>query len=165
MVLPFKLVNQTRLMRFFSALFVLLLVSCSNKTEDTIVNVQNYLSQVYPDVPKDYRKFEFYSSDLNSDGSPEYFVKLISPYFCGTGGCTILLLDSELNLLKKFTVSDVFYLQTERSNGWKVILTQSEGQWRKLEYPYPNNPSVVPVSKDRPLSDSKALKESIIYKF
>ncbi|MGB0838217.1 MAG: hypothetical protein ACPGRE_08955 [Flavobacteriaceae bacterium] len=152
-------------MRFLSILFVILLVSCSNKKEVPIVKVQHYLSQTYVDVPKEYRKFEFYSSDLNSDGSLEYFVKLVSPYFCGTGGCSILLLDSQFKLLVKFTVSDVFYLQTEMSNGWKVILTESEGQWRKLEYPYPNNPSILPISKDRPSSNSVALKGSKVYMF
>ena len=41
------------------------------------------------------RKFQMYKIDLNKDGKQEIFVRFLTPYFCGTGGCNFLLLDHE----------------------------------------------------------------------
>ncbi|MDA8595666.1 hypothetical protein N9L20_04215 [Flavobacteriaceae bacterium] len=152
-------------MRFLTLFFILITISCSQNSENPMSKARLFLSEKYSDVPETDRKFEFYTTDLNLDGKPEYFVKLVSPYFCGTGGCTIFLFDSEFNVVQKFTVSDVFYVQSEIINGWKIILTRSEGHWRKLEYPYPNNPSVLPISTEIPSRDAKGLEYSKIYKF
>lgn len=93
------------------------------------------------------RKFQIYQIDLNDDGNNEIFVNFITPYFCGTGGCTILLLSDELKLITKFTVTRTpLYAEKEIKNGWKILLTRSGGELKELVYSkgkYPSNPSVV----------------------
>jgi len=152
-------------MKYLSILLILLLGSCLSEPEDPIDLIRQNLLENYSEVPEIDRRFEFYSSDLNTDGKPEYFVKLVSPYFCGTGGCTILLFDSEIKLIQKFTVSNVFYIQPNTVNGWKVIMTRSGKNWRKLQYPYPNNPSILPNSTEIPSRDAQVLTYSKIYNF
>ena len=93
-------------------------------------------------------KFQYFAVDLNGDGKEEYFVNFMSPYFCGTGGCTVLLLDHESNIITKFTVMDnPIYVEKSEHNGWKVLLVRSEGELKELKYEngtYPINPSVLP---------------------
>ena len=61
-------------------------------------NISNFLTQSYLKndiqfLSENDRKFQMYKIDLNGDGKEEYFVRFISSYFCGSGGCTFLLLD------------------------------------------------------------------------
>lgn len=93
------------------------------------------------------KRFQLYQSDLNNDGKKEAFVYLNSPYFCGTGGCTVLLLSPEQELITRFTVMrpPIFIEPTEK-NGWKVLTVQAEGQWKELVYhngSYPSNATVL----------------------
>jgi len=62
--------------------------------DQTAKNISNYLIHDYlkdelKAMNKSDRKFQFFKVDLNSDGKEEIFVRLMSPYFCGTGGCTL----------------------------------------------------------------------------
>jgi hypothetical protein len=42
--------------------------------------------------------------DLNNDGKKEIFVALVSPYFCGSGGCTLLILNPDFTLNSRMTL-------------------------------------------------------------
>ena len=97
-------------------------------------------------ISEDQRKFQLYTVDLNNDGSEEIFVNFVSSYFCGSGGCTVLLLNKNLELITRFSPSRTLYVGKEVENGWRVLLTDSEGEWRKLVYEnetYPTNPTMV----------------------
>ena len=98
-------------------------------------------------IPESQRKFQFYQIDLNNDGGNEVFVNLMTSYFCGSGGCTILLLNNQLKPITKFTVirTPLFAEQTLK-NGWRILLTKSEGELKEMIYndgTYPSNPSVI----------------------
>lgn len=92
------------------------------------------------------KKFSVETADLNGDGKPEKLVYLQSPYFCGSGGCTFLLLSPENELVTKFTVTDApFYVLKEKQNGWSNLAVNSGGKIRVLKFDgkkYPSNPSV-----------------------
>lgn len=80
-------------------------------------------------------------------------MNFITPYFCGTGGCTILLLDSDLKLISTFSPTKTLYVEEEMINGWRVILTKYDGKWRKMVFlddTYPPNPTVVESTKEFP---------------
>lgn len=119
----------------------------------------------YTLIPKSQRNYEYYLIDLNNDGSEEIFIKLVSPYFCGSGGCTILLLSSEKNLIQKFTVSDVFIIEPSVNHNWSRIWTQTQGTWRVLNHPYPSNPSMVKPTDSSPGKDFVRLEGSKSYSF
>jgi len=91
------------------------------------------------------RRFQMYLIDLNGDGKDEYFVRFMSPYFCGTGGCTFLLLDRYAEIITQFSVMDApLYITKIKSKGWHNIYLYNNGSYRELKYngkKYPSNPS------------------------
>ncbi len=104
------------------------------------------------------RKFRYQSIDLNGDGKMEVFVSFFTPYFCGSGGCTVLLLDDALKPVTRFTVTrPPFYTDSKTENGWSVLYLKNGDQWKKLTYQngsYPKNPSMVKSTNHAP--DEKA---------
>ncbi len=98
-------------------------------------------------MTKEDRKFQFSTIDLNGDGVNEIFVYLNSVSFCGSGGCTFLLLDNSFNLITKFTVTRTPILVSEKvKNDWNKLYLFSDG-YREIIYnkkmgSYPTNPSL-----------------------
>ena len=120
--------------------------------ESSVEKIKAFLTDTYLkndlEILQDIdRKFQYHEVDLNHDGKNEFFVRFMSPYFCGTGGCTFLLLDSDLKLITKFSVTraPIFVEQTDK-NDWAILLVKDSGVFKELIYEngtYPNNPSVL----------------------
>jgi hypothetical protein len=100
------------------------------------------------------KKFIFFEYDLNEDGNKEILVGFTGPYFCGSGGCTQLLLDNQGNVITTFSVSDYpVIIDTHKTNGWKDLFIYSGGKNRIVKFDgkkYPSNPSVLPALKLTP---------------
>lgn len=98
-------------------------------------------------ITEDQRKFQFYQIDMNNDGENEVFVNFMTSYFCGSGGCTIWLLNNQLRPITKFTVTRTpLFAEQTMKNGWRILLTTSEGELKELIYnngTYPSNPSMI----------------------
>jgi hypothetical protein len=134
-------------------------IELSNENKDIVQNdslslkIKNYLKTKFLNesdlrsITKKQRRFQFSTIDLNGDGVDEIFVYLNSTYFCGSGGCTFLLMDNNLNLITKFTVTGIPILVSEQiENNWKKLYLFSNG-YREMIYntetkSYPTNPSV-----------------------
>lgn len=123
--------------------------------DQTANNIINYLKTDYlkgdlATMEQADRQFQLFKIDLNGDGRKEYFVRFLSPYFCGTGGCTFLLLDADFQLINKFTVTNPpIFVSKVKENGWATMMVKSEGAFRQLIYKdgkYPSNPTVLPKS-------------------
>ena len=104
------------------------------------------------DIIDDYsRKFIFFEYDLNDDGKTEIMVGFTGPYFCGSGGCSQLILDHEGNIITRFTVADYpVVIDTVKTNGWKDLIIYSGRKNRIVKFDgksYPSNPSVQPELK------------------
>jgi hypothetical protein len=110
--------------------------------------VNDYLKKDLSFLSEEDRKFQYFSVDLNGDGKDEYFVNFMTSYFCGTGGCSVVLLDHESNVITNFSVMDnPIYAENVKTNGWKNILVRNRGELKVLKYEngkYPSNPSVLP---------------------
>jgi hypothetical protein len=129
-------------------------------TAGTVENVSSELSGGYlrtafkEDLNKGLidtlsRSYLLSETDLNDDGKMEIFVGLQGPYFCGSGGCTVLLLDNAGKLITRFTVTD-YPIRTsgERTKEWKNLVLGSRGKYHLLKFNgsgYPSNPSVEPA--------------------
>lgn len=119
---------------------------------EVVLGVSNYIKNSFLTeadlkvIPSLDRQFRLYATDLNGDGKNEIFVSLV-----GSGGCTMLLLDSNYKLITKFTVMQgSIFVEPKTENDWKVLMVKSEGEWKYLVYAdgtYPSNPSVVEKSK------------------
>ncbi len=182
------------------SIITVLLVSCGDKkqevqTENTVVKdtissekttnevadskeekLKNFLTTDFLKddlkfLKEDDRKFQYEDIDLNGDGVPETFVRFSSSYFCGSGGCTFLLLDNNQKVITKFTVMDApIYIDETVKNGWKVLVIKDYGKVKELVFDgkkYPSNPSMIqkaayesPSSEavilfDKPFAESK----------
>ncbi len=135
-------------------------ISKNPSTENTVNLVKQVLSVMFKnDVSKKLieeksRKFKFFEYDLNNDQKKEIFVGLSGSYFCGSGGCTILLLDSQGKLINKFTVTETpVQIASTTTDGWKDLLLHSNGKDHLVKFngkSYPSNPSVQPVYPSTP---------------
>ena len=93
------------------------------------------------------RQFQFYEIDLNEDGKNEIFINFFTRYFCGSGGCTLLLLDANLKPITKFSVMNPpLFVEKTKKNGWSILLIKDSGVFKELSYnkgKYPSNPSIL----------------------
>lgn len=138
-------------------------ISTNSSPDLTVLMVKNYLQTAFKDdIAKGIldtlsRKFLIKKVNLNDDGKEEIFVGLTGPYFCGSGGCTFLLLTHNGSLVTRFTVSDYpLIVAPEETNGWRDLLVQSRGVYHRLKYDgtkYPSNPSIEPVEKVLPVKE------------
>lgn len=98
--------------------------------------------------------------DLNGDGRAEAIVHLTSNDWCGSGGCTTLVLvrdgDSWRVLTKITITSPPIRVLTSKTNGWRSIAVWVEGGGISPGYEaelrfngrnYPSNPSVAPARR------------------
>ena len=126
--------------------------------EDSIARFLKYdLVEDLPAMAAKDRRFLYEAADLNADGKPEYFVTFKNPYFCGSGGCNLLILNNDFSLLSRHTVVRVpLYLGEETEAGMRDLLVFSNLQYctanpHRLRFGtdgYPPNPSVVPCTEE-----------------
>lgn len=135
--------------------------------KDTTEKIAHYIANEYltpgdlKAIPMSDRKFRYHQTDLNGDGKMEVFVSFFTPYFCGTGGCSMVLLDAHLKPITKFTVTRTRLLAgPEMENGWKTLFMESENGWKKLTYEngkYPSNPSIIPATSKLPSNKAEVI--------
>jgi hypothetical protein len=75
--------------------------------------------------------FEYALVDLNKDGIPDAIVLLTDKAWCGSGGCTMLILrgtDSGFTPVSKASVSNQpIKVSSEHQNGWRTLLVWVTG--------------------------------------
>jgi len=121
--------------------------------------ITDYLKDDMKVIPASDRKFQFQTVDLNNDGRQEIFINFLTPYFCGSGGCTLLLLNSNWHIITHFTVTTTpIMVEPHKGSKWAKLMVKDAGVWKDLNYKngkYPSNPSLLPKSKyDAPSSDA-----------
>lgn len=131
--------------------------------ENTVKLVKEKLAMMFKDdlsknlIPEPSRKFILFEYDLNEDGKNEIFVGLTGPYFCGSGGCTFLLLNHEGQKVTGFTVTDYpVIIAGTKTKGWKDLILSSGGKNHLMKFNgtgYPSNPTVQPVFEGNPGND------------
>jgi len=129
----------------------------NSSSMQTAALVRLTLQDLYKDdlaknfIQENSRKFIFFEYDLNEDGKKEIFVGLTGGYFCGSGGCTQLILDDQGNVISTFSVSDYpVIIDNNKTNGWKDLIIYSGSKNRIVKFDgkkYPPNPSVLPELK------------------
>jgi hypothetical protein len=121
--------------------------------------LQSYL-RVPPGNEDKTTRYSFAVVDLNSDGNPEVIVYLTGNNWCGSGGCTTLVLSSDnstFRVITRITVSrPPLRMFTAKTNGWHEIGVWVQGGGAATGYEaelsfdgrtYPNNPTVSPARR------------------
>ncbi|WP_289665392.1 hypothetical protein [Flavobacterium panacagri] len=113
-------------------------------------------------MTKENRYFYYEAFDLNNDNKNEYFVGFSNSYFCGSGGCSGYILNSDGNVINKFTVTDFpIYVMTSSTEKFYDLIFESGGKFHHLKMKsgkYPSNPSVQEVAKGNvPKESTKVL--------
>lgn len=123
----------------------------ANAEED----IRHFLLQEYPDASP--MQYALAWSDLDGDGADEAIVHLVTPYFCGTGGCNTIILTPAGPMWRKVGEISVsrtpITLMETSSNGWRDITVAVSGGGRPsgnalLKFDgktYPSNPTVPPA--------------------
>lgn len=130
--------------------------------KDLTAFLQHYLKEDIKDMAASDRTFSFYELDLNGDGKNEYFIKLPEKAFCGSGGCTFLLLNDSLKVINRFTVTNPpIYIGAAGIDGWKTLILQGQNAdkfvhltWDSKKKKYPSNPSLIKESAEAPAKES-----------
>lgn len=99
-------------------------------------------------------------ADLNDDGKTEAIIHLTSNNWCGSGGCTTLVLVREGDSWRVLTEISItrppIRVLTKKSNGWRSIAVRVQGGGIHPGYEaelrfdgktYPTNPSVAPAHR------------------
>jgi hypothetical protein len=102
--------------------------------------------------------------DLNNDGTKEAIVLMEGGDWCGSGGCTLLVLKrsrGDWKLVSKMTITNTPIRAIQRAkNGWSSLGVMVRGGGIPRSYEaildfdgktYPSNPSMVPQSTIKPL--------------
>ncbi|RFM27500.1 hypothetical protein [Deminuibacter soli] len=96
----------------------------------------------------DDRQFTYSTADINGDGRPEIFAGMKGRYFCGSGGCTVYLLNNKGEKITAFTiVSGPIIISNHTTKGWHDLIVPSSGTPYLVQFngkAYPSNPSVQP---------------------
>lgn len=98
--------------------------------------------------------------NLNSDGVPEIIVYAVGRGFCGSGGCTMIILAKEgrgFRIISGVSIVRLpIRLLERRTNGWHDLSVRVGGGGISVPYEaelkfgaggYPSNPTVEPVSR------------------
>ena len=76
-------------------------------------------------------RYVFGRTDLDDDGNSEVFVYLLGPYFCGTGGCNLLLFSGGpmgYSLIGNFPISRTpVIVSPEKTSGWRNLIRLESG--------------------------------------
>ena len=114
--------------------------------------------------------YEYVVVDLNDDGVPDAVVLITDHEYCGSGGCTMVVLrgkSEEFRLVSSSTVTrkPILLLQGVR-NGWHTLSVRVEGGgvapsqvlMRFAHNRYPGNPTMQPRAKQSDLKAARTLE-------
>ena len=119
-------------------------------------DIRHFLLQEFPDAAP--MQYALAWNDLDGDGTDEAIIYLVTPYFCGTGGCNTLVLAPAGPMWSKVAEISVsrtpISVLTSKSNGWKDLVVSISGGGGPsgrmvLKYDgksYPMNPTVAPAT-------------------
>ena len=118
-------------------------------------DIRHFLLQEYPEAAP--MQYALAWADLNGDGADEAIVHVVTPYFCGSGGCNTLVLTPAGAMWRK--VAEISVSRTpiavldSETNGWKDLAISVSGGggpsgMMRLAFDgesYPSNPTVAPA--------------------
>lgn len=154
-------------MRYVVAAFALLTSSTYAQEQAPVAVSAAVLAYARSQGDYDQPKFRHASVDLNGDRDPDAVVLLLGPNWCGSGGCTFLVLQGREGTFAYRSSTSVtlepIRQANEQRHGWHSLIVHSRGRGEVLlrfdGNTYPSNPSRQPVASKRQLASAKILIE------
>jgi hypothetical protein len=137
----------------YSAILFIGISTIATAQDEALNSIKKFLRTTYPKTYETSRNFIFNEIDLNDDGKNEYIVGLTGGDWCGSGGCTMLVLTNAFKLNTKMTVVEFpVYIgapaSTEVTKKYSNIYIENrDGSVAKMAWngtKYPTNPSTAP---------------------
>ncbi|MCB0346556.1 MAG: META domain-containing protein [Bdellovibrionales bacterium] len=101
------------------------------KIEAAILRTSPEYSKITKEIGGMKARYAYIKFDLNGDGTEEVLVYLLGSYFCGTGGCNMLLLEPAAEgykVINKFAITQLPVIASPvESAGWKDIIRVEAG--------------------------------------
>ncbi len=113
---------------------------------------------------QELQKVRFLEREIDLDHSyetREFLLYLLDPMVCGTGGCTLFVMNDEGEVLSQTSVTKLPLFTTtnlaseQKPGSWKDLYVWSNGSYRQLIYrdgSYSNNASMAPAMAERNLT-------------
>jgi hypothetical protein len=102
-------------------------------------NLPDYVAMVSR-TPSRTARYSYHLVDLNGDSKLDAIVYPVGFYFCGTGGCTLMIFQgvgTGFQLVGKASVSRTPIIVTPtKTNGWKNLIRTTAGGGFPLNYSY-----------------------------
>jgi len=114
--------------------------------------------------------YKYVLVDLNEDSTPDAVVLVTDPYYCGSGGCSMLILRGTKGAFKLLSSSTItrepILVLPEKRYGWHTLSVWCSGGGISLGQVlmrfngsrYPLNPSMQPKASTLKLRDAHTLK-------
>jgi hypothetical protein len=106
--------------------------------EEAILLASPDYTQEIVEIGGQKARYVYSRVDLNDDGSDEVFVYLMGPFFCGTGGCNLLVFtgaDDGYALVNNFPISrEPVMVSPERTEGWHDLIRLESGGGAEPSY-------------------------------
>lgn len=119
--------------------------------------VAHYADQKYPE-------FKHAFINLDNDGVDDAVVLLQGQSWCGSGGCTMLVLQGDgasYRIVSKSTVTrEPVRIAESISHGWKDLIVHSDGAEKLLQFDgraYPANPSMESTAKQEQIDSAHTI--------
>jgi hypothetical protein len=127
--------------------------------------IKQTLAKNYGTTPANDRSFIYNAVDLNDDGKNEYLIGLTGSTFCGSAGCTMLVLNNKFGINTRMTIVQFpVYIgppgTKEVTKGYSNIYVSTKGvgyvkmAWNGTKYP--TNPSLAPKISESVISGKYA---------
>ncbi len=103
--------------------------------EKAILQANTYYDSRSIEIFGSHARYFYHKIDLNGDNKPEVLVHVLGPIFCGTGGCTTLILKSvgqNYQLVSEIRVSRLLpiIVTNQKTNGWNDLILNARGGGR-----------------------------------
>ncbi|MCK6261778.1 hypothetical protein KP803_00660 [Vibrio sp. ZSDE26] len=150
-------------MKYLWLVLFFMFVGCTS-----IQNKQHDLKQSIIGITGDGNpEYDYVYTDLNDNGVDEAIVLLKGINWCGSGGCTLLILENKVEsytLLSRSTITSAPISVTETKNhGWKDLIVRTRGKGFVLMKfdgrQYPSNPSLAPTASEDQVKLSRPVLE------
>lgn len=146
---------------------ILALNSANGQEADPAITerIKQTLAKSLGSTPAGDRTFIYNAVDLNDDGKDEYLVGLTGSTFCGSAGCTMLVLNNKFGIntrmtLVRYPVYVGYPASKEVTKGYSNLYVDTKGvglvkmAWTGTKFP--TNPSTAPKAAESAISGKHA---------